>query len=139
MSTELKTKSEIRIEIAAAIRQARKLAGLTTKDMAEHIKCSGTQYNKYERGVINIRLHLLHKIIEGLRKNLTTVQFNALGLNKYSRQVSLASTLAAYSENCFGRKINEEVLNAIANNVHNELLAEFTRNNAKPNPAIIES
>ena len=136
---KLKPKSETRIEIAAAIRQGRDWAGLTIKDMAVYMECSVVQYANYENGVTNIKPRLLHKIIEGLRGILTTSQFNALHLHKYSSQVGLASTLAAYCKQYFGQQINEEALNAIADNVHNALFAELelTRDNSKLKAAII--
>ena len=136
---KVKTKAEIRIEIAQAIREGRLLAGLTILQMADCIGCSVTQYNFYDAGMKKIKPLLLRQIIEALRLHLTPAQFDAVGLNQYSSQAGLASTLAAYSENCFGEKINEEALNAIAHNVHNELLAELTRDNPKPSAAIIES
>jgi transcriptional regulator with XRE-family HTH domain len=136
---KLKPKSETRIEIAAAIRQGVLLAGLTSEDMAEFLGCSNMQYSKYENGVVNIKLCVLHKIIDGLRRKLTTSQFNAIHLNKYSSQVGLASTLAAHCKQYFGQQINEEALNAIADKVHNELSAELVRDNAKPKEDIIQS
>jgi len=136
---KLKPKSETRREIAEAIRLGRDLAGLSTQHMAEFLGCCDLQYSKYENGVTNIKPRLLHKIIEGLRGILTTSEFNAAHLHKYCSQVGLASTLAAYCKQYFGQQINEEALNAIADNVHNALFAEIelTRDNSKLKAEII--
>lgn len=65
--------SKIRVEIGANIRRARKKAGKKQVEVAVEAEINTSYYGKIERGIVNISIEKLYKIIRALNVKSTDI------------------------------------------------------------------